>query len=351
MKILLTTIVDNVNIGTYLQAYATVRTLQQMGHEVTVLNYERRYLFGREYAMKLWKDKPFLVRWLFSYYYLFQSWLHHHKKGKDFLRRNQIVLTKAYDTLEKVRQARLQYDLYMVGSDQVWNTRHHTRLDEVYFLTFTEGKKVAYAASIGMDSIPDVYKSVFKQRLFDFTAISVREASAVKMLNELGFNDVQLVLDPTLMLSKEEWLRAAGDPLPNIPSDYLLIYSVEKSQQTLVEEVAKKIATGRGLTICWIISSDAPERFLQLFAHASYLVVSSFHGTAFAINFSKQFVSVAPEKFNTRVQDLLQLAGLEDRYVSDVNQIPKNSIDYQEVAECLNTYRRHSKEFLSTFVK
>lgn len=361
MRILLTTIVDNINFGTYLQAYATVRKLEERGHSVDVLNYIRPYLSGKVYARNCLKDhsRNVFMRYLYAVGHMvlnsFSIW-----QVKRFLTKHAKLTRKCFSLEEVQRLAGSIYDLYLTGSDQVWNSQHNRGLDGVFFWAGIKGRKAAYAASIGFESFPEEEREPVCRLLSDYAVISVRESFGVKALSQVGIRNVRQALDPTLLLTKNEWSTLSKHRFKkNAP--YLLVYSVEPERDSTVIAIARKIASERGLKVFWIyptlklksqanvdriFSFASVECFLSLFEQADYVVVSSFHGTAFAINFNKQFVTIAPERFSTRVNSLLQLLRLENRYIQNERQIPESDIDYAKVNGILQEERNKSMEVI-----
>ena len=361
-KISLITIFDVANFGTFLQALATAVTIQSFGAKVEIVHYERPF-----------KDTTLLRRNIFIrgiYYFYF--WL----RGFDgclFLYRcrrfvaKHTSITRAYFSFEELKNNPPKADVYLTGSDQVWNTSHNQGLDEAFYLSYAPkgAKKVSYAASIGQNAIPDEYKNRTKKLLSQYDAISVRENSAVQILSELGINATQ-VLDPTLLLDKNQWLKYANKRL--VKDDYLLVYSVEpKEFDNKVSEIAKHIANEKNLKIvsvsnygkekhilgCDIYYDFAlPQVFLSLMAHASFVVASSFHGTAFAINFNRPFLTVTPSAFSSRIASILALTGLNDRRINDVEDINKDiidkGIDYEKVNRILEIERKKSLAFITS---
>jgi hypothetical protein len=362
MKVLLSTICDNSNIGTYLQIYATVRKLEARGNDVTLLNYERVYLLGRAYALELWKDKPFIIRHALAVVYAIINRVKiNHTKA--FLIRHGIHLTKKYRDLDSIIAAKLHYDLYVTGSDQVWNSVHNAGLDEVFFLNFTEGKKVSYASSIGTNGIDEKNRDLFLKYLRTYSVLSVRENAAKHILEEMGFKNVSQVLDPTLLLNQHQW-SAIADNTMQLTEKFLLVYTVEGDKDGLVERTAIKIAKAKGLKIYYISPTKikspshyvdkyfdevSPEIFLLLFLKAEFTVVSSFHGTAFSINFNKQFVTIAPQRFNSRVVSLLETFGIQDVYISKDSQTFPPKINYENVNHRLDELRKESESIIDSF--
>ena len=253
-------------------------------------------------------------------------------------------------------------NIYLTGSDQVWNSNHNQGIDKVFFLSFVPQniKKIAYAASFGKQELETWEIKETQYLLQRYQAISVRESSALKILQSLEIKNGWHVLDPTLLLSKEEWIEKC--PHLNIKEKYLLIYSVEPNKNQLIE-YAKLIADKLKLKIYLVewgfkrqpgtdkmIHNISPLTLMSYFIQAEYIIASSFHGTAFAVNLNKQFISVAPNHFSTRANSLLKLVNLEDRFITnkefDLNQA-LSYIDYAKVNTILEQQRKISISFLT----
>lgn len=356
MKILLSTIIDNVNYGTYLQSYATVSILQRFGAEVDILNYTRPHLTatcilkdaaGRGAVSALKAIPAILMDSL-------------EKRNVAKFTRTKCNFTFPFSDWEKAKKNLKDYDLYLTGSDQVWNLDHNRGLDPAFFFEGIKGVKKSFAASIGTDYIDPDLTDHFQNLLNGYSFISVRETQAVKALEDIGIRGAVSIIDPTLMLTHEEWMRSCESSFKR-EKPYLLIYSVEKGRIDDILAVARKIAAERGLQVCLVtpypklslrkkvdklFAMADTDTFLKLFSEADYAVVSSFHGTAFAINFNKQFVSVSPERFNSRVKSLLEMTGLEDRYVTNAANLPQGEIDYAEVNRIIDNHRRSALDIV-----
>lgn len=261
-------------------------------------------------------------------------------------------------------------DIYVTGSDQVWNSIYNEGIDKSFYLDFAPpgSKRVAYAASIGMPEIPEGEVEETKRLLHKYSAITVREADASRILAGLGFNDVPVVLDPTLLLDKPAWTDIARRFSPIKTEPYILVYSVEeKAQNELIGRYAGMISRKHGWKIYEISYNSyhrrlkfadrhflqvTPEIFLQLMLNAEFVIVSSFHGTAFSINFNKQFLTVTPNRFNSRVDNILTLCNLRDRLVTspsfDIEAL--QPIDYGEVNKIIETERNKSIDLLNTML-
>lgn len=362
-RILLVTIFDNPNFGTYLQALATGITMQRYGYKVDVLRYERP---GRIYK------RPIEYRFHFINYLknlkneLGRSKSYLQLKGCRKFIKKYLGITKLYYTYEEIFQHPPKADIYLVGSDQVWNTTHNNGFDHTFYLDFVQngGKKVSYASSLGMSCIPEEYKPEFRRTLSEFHSLSVREESAVSLLNELGLC-AEKVLDPTFLLSKEEWSKYAVPYFNSKP--YVLVYSVESEGQDLViSQTARKIAdklNGDVIEVNYVGSSKqipncdkhfyyaTPEQFLSLILGASYAVVSSFHGTAFSLNFNVPFITISPERFSSRLDDLLKHTHTEDRKISffddtRIEVLYHASIDFEYVNDTIKRDKIKSIEYI-----
>lgn len=361
-KVSFITIFDNPNFGTYLQALALGLMIEKLGAKAEVVHYER----------PIWHVFP---KWLLKYHfleplYLLKAYL---RKSRRIIQQNEcrrfvskyINITRTFYSYEELVKNPPRADIYMTGSDQVWNTIHNHGVDKAFYLGYAPNgtPKYAYAASIGMSNIPAEFVDQTRNLLSKYSRISVRESSNIDLLASIGIKSEQ-VLDPTLLLNREEWSKYARSM--DFKEPYLLVYSVESQQRdAVVGEIAQKIARAKGLKIYevnyfgenkMIPGCDkhffyaTPDLFLSLVLNASFVVVSSFHGTAFSINFNKEFLSVAPDCFSSRLDGILNMTGLESRKVSSVDDVSENlldsSIDYSSVNSRLKIEREKSINFL-----
>lgn len=279
----------------------------------------------------------------------------------DYIRHSESELyPNDLDTVE------LDYDTYIAGSDQIWNYKNSDRVD-VFFLMFANrfnAKKISYAASFSVSSIPKELHSDYRKWINNLDYISVRETDGVDIVKDLTGRDAQLVCDPTLLLDKEEWLQQFKDTcLPNIDGRYLLIYSMSHSPS--VYEVAKKVAKRLGGIKIYNVKTNftptrikgitdlydvLPTSWIWLIANADFVVTDSFHGTAFSINFNKQFLTIQKRisALNSRVNTILTMLNLQDRicYDDNTNCIPVNNIDFTLLNGVIDQWRQASLQFL-----
>lgn len=360
------TIFDNPNFGTYLQALALGVVLKNMGASVEVIHYERPV--WHVYS-KFRKKTKFLetLRYLKSVLRGRNADIQRFRCRKFVGKR--LSITKPYYSYDELVKNPPMADIYLTGSDQVWNVIHNHGVDKSFYLGFVPaGKpKYAYAASIGMDSIPNEFVEETKFLLSQYKAISVRENSNVDLLKQIGIESRQ-VLDPTLLLSADDWNSYACDFDDYEP--YVLVYSVEsKDRDREVGAIARKIADLKNFKVYEVSYGgpskqipfcdkhffySTPDLFLSLIRKASYIVGSSFHITAFAINFSKPFISVVPDRFSSRIDSLLSLTNLSNRKISDVkdltDEIINDAVDFSSANKYLSDQKLVSFNFIKNIL-
>lgn len=352
------TIFDNTNFGTYLQALALALVIKKSGFDVEIVDYIRP---GQ--SEEAWKK--FANNFIKKIYYTFWEFPRWRKlrNGCHSFVNCFVPLSKIrYNSYKELKGNPPLADIYVTGSDQVWNSIYNEGIDKSFYLDFAPSghKRVAYAASIGMPEIPKGEVEETKRLLCKYSAITVREADACRILADLGFNDVPVALDPTLLLDKSAWTDIARRFKQIKTEPYILVYSVEeKAQNELIGCYARQLAHKHGWKIYEISYNSyhhrlkfadkhflqvTPEVFLQLMLDAEFVIVSSFHGTAFSINFNKQFLTVTPGRFNSRVDNILTLCGLKDRLVTsslfDIDEL--KSINYGKVNELIEIERNKS---------
>ena len=342
------------NYGAVLQCYALQTYIKGLGHEVEVIDYRQKSL--------LEVYKTFDIRRFLS--------INPVRCWRKFLREMRLLpwRRRRRDAFESFISRHLHlaavssifeapYDVIIVGSDQVWNTTLTHGYDPYYWATFEHPditSIVAYAAS--MEGDPSVGKRAqLSQRLHGFSRISVREASLAALLRESHVSAVDVV-DPTLLLPTSHWSELAGERL--VAENYLFLYEVNPHPQA--EDIARRIARQLRLQVVTLAAlleanstplafSASPQAFLSLTRHASFVVASSFHGTVFALQFQRPFVSVKSSSgMDSRVSNLLSQVGLSDRFVTDVDNERITGWAVAPPAVSLDTAaRRRSEAFLS----
>jgi len=257
----------------------------------------------------------------------------------------------------------LKLIVFLAGSDQIWNVLHDYGKDPAFYLDFVPMKSVraSYAASFSISQIPVEYKDLIKSKLAKFDAISVREKSGLKILDDLKITGGNVVMDPVFLLDRRSWELLASS---NETEKYILIYDQENN--SLIKKSAIKLSKMMKLKIYAIeslypmiyaekkIKNIGPLEFLGLIKNCEILLTNSFHGTAFGILFQKEFFTFKRihEKVNSRMIDLLETLHLSDRLVDQpIDNFNAKKIDYQYVSTLLSYEIQHSKEFIEHVLK
>ena len=251
-----------------------------------------------------------------------------------------------------------RYDQIILGSDQIWNPKL-TNLDKTFFLDFVKGKKKgAYAPSIGVQDLPQEQKEEIKRLLSDFSFIGVREQQAVKVVQELASIPVHWSLDPTFLLTKEQWAKVARIPQEN---DYIFELCITK--KPTVRVAAEKLSKMTGLPIieyggnrkrvpsAKLMPHPSSDTWLGYLMNAKYVLTDSFHGCAFSINTNTPFYVIITTNGN-RITSLLELCGLQDRIVNNGEDIDTGKqIDWFSVNKRLEEARTECQEWLYNSLK
>ena len=374
MKIGILTILNVNNYGAELQCCALYRKLTKMGYDAEVIN----YLFGINpghdfrgekltvpisFKQKVKVSLLPIVQNLFCMFHQKNKKLRN-KRSEEFHEKYNHLTSSVYPSVRSLYEAKFDYDVLCIGSDQVWNYEKGYSL-EPFFACFDKNgtKKISYASSIGLSFLSKEAERVFKKELSGFAHLSVREQQASELLENLLDRDVDVVLDPTLILDNKEWQEVAKfDMCPK--EKYILVYIVTIKPCDYVLEVARHIAKERNLKIVRICRDAYPEHsgndvqeiltagpsdFVGLFANADFVVTNSFHGTVFSINFSKSFYSVIKSQHstNSRLTSILKKLNLENRILPVGSPLPKISdVDYTIPSEKLKEERYHSIEYI-----
>lgn len=331
------------NYGAMLQAYALLSYLRNNGHDVEIIDYwpdmhRVQYalikpIVGNSIISKI----KCIIASTITFIRRYMRICKFEKFSQKYLNINSTIQYPMPDW------GYLQYDCVIVGSDQIWRNHEsdgkHIGFDPVYFCQHIPKniRCISYAASMGIIQLNKKDKDILKNYLNRFSRILVRENSLKEAIDELGF-DSAIVVDPTLLLSKDEW----NNFLPNKrfhTTKYVLYYELVKSKEALVfakhkaEELGCKLLI-MDATIPLIpqrrhISYASPIEFLHAIRDAEFVIATSFHGTAFSVIFEKQFITIGLKKNADRVQTMLHQLDIEEHY----QEHPQNvmDIDYAQV--------------------
>ena len=350
------------NYGSLLQSIATIHIITKMGHSCEIIDYRRPDEYGikgviaqlnrkKQYSSILKRLAYIAVRYPIERYSEIRF---------NAMRRKHLATTAHFSNPNDLRK--LQADIFLTGSDQVWGPTASGSYDSSYFLQFAPPgvRRVAYSASFGKTQFDDATVEAYKKMLAGYHTIAVREKSAVELIKKWQLNNCAgQVLDPTLLLNREEWLKL-------IPTDkysrkyakkkYILVYQIHNDPALSL--YAKKLAEHRSIELLRVspifhqrvrsgklICCPNLGEFLALFDNAESIVTDSFHGTCFSIIFKKQFVEVLPNNATgTRNQSILELTHLSERIVTDFNDfsVAEKPIDYEEVHKIIEIEKAHS---------
>lgn len=345
------TIHSDLNYGAALQAYALNQYLRNNGYSSEIINYvkipnhPRVYPFPMNIAFWL-MNRPRFVRY------------------RKFLKSS--ISAKVWKSVEELMSVFNEpYDVIMSGSDQVWNPTCGGLVDKInpcYYLAFADSnkyKKVAYASSLGSYRFSEDEIQIVKPWFLEYSHLSTREQAGKEHLESFLGKDVKVVLDPTLLLEKEDWLKVAKPVRKLKNKKFVLVYYIDEIEECV--SYARKIADKHGWDVAMMTNTAkrfpgvdinipfcGPAEFLWNFENAQYICTNSFHGTAFSVNLNKPFISVIKRKSPQRAQTLLNNVGLSERLLTDINQVDSLSeiIDWANTNDKLNNLRKYSVEYL-----
>lgn len=366
-KIGIATVFTGYNYGSALQAYATGRILANMGYESELLKLRGSLLPGRDIRLK--KLLSIFFRSLIHAGGIKSLKNYRESVSKELPEGAKELFCSFYDDKLKprvisygaLRKAAKQdaYAAFVCGSDQIWNSAVFY-VDPFYYLRFAPVKKrIAFAPSFGRDYVPDYNRKKITRYISDITHKSIREVSGAEVIKQLTGEDVPVLLDPTLVLCAEEWMRSL-QITENRSEKYIVAYFLDKPSDKTVE-IVRKI----GEKYCCEIKSlpylwekdpfgkalvTGPAEFVELIRNASFVCTDSFHGTAFALNFNIPFYTFERNygnagKQSARIESILQLTDQRERYEPiDIEGCMNMSFD--RVNQILNAERMKSLEYL-----
>jgi putative sterol carrier protein len=349
------------NYGVCLQAIATSEFLKRQGYEVDIINYINPY----EHRIFKWsyKENDKIIGYVTS---LMKNILLGKKKyyNKGFKNvENYYHLTERCATkIEQVQD--MKYDILIAGSDQIWNPLITGGIDPVFLLQFGKAeRRISVASSLGSKEPTETENNIFKEAFKKFSYISVREQYAKKCLQDLTDKKIKVLMDPTFLFNKKEWVDLLGKKSKafDIKEKYILTYfisSKKSSYQDRVLEYSKKfncpVWSIQFTNYTWKVTNKkimgaSIEDFIALFMNAQLILTDSFHGTAFSINLNRNFVPFKHSENPLRIVNLLQNLGIAERL--DMPAEGYKEINYDEVNNKLEVLREDSKEWLLNAVE
>lgn len=335
MKIQIITIHRLNNFGSTFQAYALYKYLSDELYDVEIIDYHPRYFLcpsiktrvGQMIYRKEFKDREV--------------------KFKRFVEGNIKLTKRKYSSYGDLSRLIPSADVYMVGSDQLWNYHYDCGKDDSYKLTFCNGVKVSYGTSLGKNNFTNEELNDLRSKISDYKFVSVRESKSVDVLKSIGI-DAYWVVDPVLLLDRHEYQKFTIKPTED---KYAFVYLVSTSN--ILIEAIELLSSRLGLKI--IVYSGlarkckcdkqlrnlGPEEALSYIVHAEFILSASFHATLFSVMFKKNFATLLPGVgSNERIEDLLSWTNLHSRIIYDKN-------DLERIFSCKPNYKKEMTDIIN----
>lgn len=338
MKIGVLTFHEGLNHGAYLQAYATMRVLEEMGHCVTLINYKNREHWLEE-DVHPWKVYRRPIRFIDRF-----------KKIKAFKADHKLFKLTPFTKDPKVVQ-RLGFDVVVVGSDVVWNYKIFG-FDKLYFGHLPAKRTIAYAPSFGWVNFGDQHPAGVAEGIQSFDVLSVRDDNTRRIVESITGVSAVTVLDPTLIydFSKDEVITPRIQKL----GKYMLVYAyvsdpdvISGVQKYAREHGLKLVSLGYRQPWCDKVYMDVgPMEWLGFYRHASAVATSTFHGTIFALKYKKEFFYIKNEKAQNRVVSLADSCGLTDAFFGSDDPMAFVQPDHEDVQRHLKPLADASRNWL-----
>lgn len=356
------------NYGTALQAYALQTYIEKnYDCDAELIDYMPKNEFvGKKLLVTRLKRLGTYIKNFGKYYVLRKNRGNQEIKKREFdkfFELHMVTSSWKVNSAESLAEHSGEYDAVMVGSDQTWNP--FVSKDGIFLLDWLKDRgvsKIAYAPSIGVSRIPDEWHERYKAALSEFDALSCRERGGAGFLSELLGKDVEFVIDPTLLLTPDDWEEISTPE--EVDGPYLLTYFLgdNKAHRKAVEKIAKeKNLKIVALPVSYLEMKNkgidkryvGPGGFITLIKNASFVCTDSFHGTMFSINFGKDFVSFTKRNDadinsdNNRLYDALGVFGLQDRLWQGKDHPINHQADNKEVGNRLDVFRAISVRYVS----
>ncbi|MEN6385118.1 MAG: polysaccharide pyruvyl transferase family protein [Phycisphaerales bacterium] len=375
-KVAILTFFNRMNYGADLQAYALHKKVKDLGYDCEILDVlapndpcaKRPQIYkplASSQKMQSIKNRinkkivTFMAKILGTKNAQLKK-----EKFEQFKKMYMAVSERKFASVDDLYCHQMLYDIFITGSDQVWSPKSAFTSPEPYFLTFVskDKKKISYAPSFGVSEIPQEVKEHYKQWLTNIDFLSVRENQGAEMVRNIAGRIAEVVLDPTLLLTADEWNQIAVEP--KIKKPYILLY--DRINSSYVVKLAYHLSKKTGCSIVRIPRGNSregieykiknlfdigPSDFLGLFHNASFVLTSSFHGTAFAINYNKPFYSILRKGYlvNSRIINILDNLRLASRllYVGDSFPNDDYFVNFSQANVSLHKEREKSLAFLT----
>lgn len=346
--------IQSINYGNRLQNYASQEVIKSLGYDVVTLRNSPK---GSEIKLQL-ELRPYLyilkpILPIISYLktYIF-GFFNKDKNNNYRLFNKKIKFTSDYIGVEGYSKDLKKYDVIVAGSDQIWNTEF-SFVSKNSFFPFEHSCKISFSSSFGIENIPDDLE--IKKSLKEFKKISVREEAGAKIIKNFIGEDVEVLVDPTMLLSVEEWKKVSKKPKNFNKKLYVLTYFLSPKSDKAFEQLNK--LKEEGLQVYELFDNSntvtrcaGPSEFLYLIENASIILTDSFHACIFSFLYNKPFLVYDRNKkgntMNSRLNTLLKKFKIERKYEKSGL---KNDIwehEYTEGYEILKEERKKAINFL-----
>lgn len=360
-KIGIVTLYTNNNIGNKLQNFAVQEILKKMGTEPKTLIGD---LEKKDFVLSKKRVKLFLKDVLSSLGIKsmgLKNYALDMKREKRFkiFSDECLILGEKINIYSFPLNIQDKYDYFVVGSDQVWHNWTETEEEMKYFfLQFAEkNKRICISPSFGMDTLKTKYKDMYQKGLQGFLKLSCREESGIVLIRDLIGKEAELLIDPTMMLTDEEWLTLAKRPKYFLKKKFLLVYLLGNESE-YYKNIIEKIAYENELQVINILDVaesmyylTEPREFLYLVKHAQMICTDSFHGCVFSILFHTNFlcferIGSNAENMGNRLETLLRKFNLENRFWKNISPDNLFSISFENADKVLTEEREKFSRYL-----
>ena len=351
------------NYGSVFQTYATTKIFEKSGYDVTVIDYQRPGTNNKGFRKKILEESHLAKKPIIGLFFpliLSPSFSKMEKVFSDFLKKKVKLTRTTYLSEAELEQDCPEADLYISGSDQIWNSDINGRIERPYYLSFVPDNKskISFASSFGKTELKESEKEENRLLLKRYNWLSTREQSGVEIIMNLGL-EANSILDPTFWLSTKEWDEI--EEQVKTPEHYILVYQLHQNRE--MDHYVKTLENRYGMPCLRIdfyyhymikagkhIVCPTPGQVISLIKKADYVISDSFHMTAFSIIYNKLFVSIfSANSFNDRIANILRFFGLESRILESYDDYDrlKMNIDYDGINSKLNEKKKDMQELLS----
>lgn len=363
MKLAIHTISDDNNFGNRLQNFALQKVLNSRYGETQTLQELRR---GRNYYSFINEIKVSRITIPIRALKVYLRRRTSLSQSINFCKRQRIFrdFTKVYVPKFKDKNIDDQVDCFIIGSDQIWNPKFREKLSDDFLPFFQNKNIISYAASVGLEELNEVETNTIKEGLQNLSAISVREFSAKKILSQYTEKDITVSIDPTMLLSIEEWRALSNNANSTVKNqeNFLITYflgEMSKSEKIYIDGYAKK----HGLKIINISDMNStlyaktgPLEFLWLFDNAQAVFADSYHAAVFSLIFQKYFEIFERHdglpQMNTRMHTLFQQFSIEDRMHNiDEKRVCLPAVNYEKISGIIELKREEAFNWLDVNLK